>query len=406
MTENDGTQGPQRPMPEDEGHPRPPEGQEPPARPLGDRTVVFGAPQLGGRPPAQPAQPREEERQAPAPPPPTMVEQPMQQFGEQPPPPPPYGAPQEQQPQYGQQPQMPYGTPPGPGGYPPPQDQQPQYGQPQQYEQPQQYGQQPEQSPWGQQPEQPYGQQPPQPPQQQSGYPQQPMHGAPQDQQPQYGQPPYGEQPPRPAQPQDGGGERTLIVPGPAGGAPEQPQQPQRPVVDDQATLHWSPGTDIPVATGPERRQEPPAEPWQAPTPPSTPEPWSPESSQPGGQQGQADHERTMMVPPPESGYGAGAQQTGPSVDDLYRPPGEGNVEDARPTEAFDPSAASQGRHAAESPGMAEHTRLDMGQQQWGQQQAQQPGYGQAAAVAEPLDARARLPQELGVLRPAHDGVV
>ncbi|MCQ0006253.1 hypothetical protein [Actinomadura madurae] len=75
-----------------------------------------------------------------------------------------------------------------------------------------------------------------------------------------------------------------MIVPGPAAGVPE-PEQPQRPVVDDQATLHWSPGTDIPVATGPERKQEAPAEPWQAPTPPSTPEPWSPESSQPGGAQ-------------------------------------------------------------------------------------------------------------------------
>ncbi|NVI89600.1 hypothetical protein HUX53_20530, partial [Actinomadura sp. BRA 177] len=49
MTENDGTQGPQRPLPEDEGNPGPVEGQEPPARPLGDRTVVFGAPQLGGQ---------------------------------------------------------------------------------------------------------------------------------------------------------------------------------------------------------------------------------------------------------------------------------------------------------------------------------------------------------------------
>ena len=49
MTENDGTQGPQRPLPEDEGQ-QAQERQEPPARPLGDRTVVFGAPQLGGQP--------------------------------------------------------------------------------------------------------------------------------------------------------------------------------------------------------------------------------------------------------------------------------------------------------------------------------------------------------------------
>ncbi|NEA22848.1 hypothetical protein G3I70_10130, partial [Actinomadura bangladeshensis] len=58
MTENDGTQGPQRPLPEDEGQPGPVEGQEPPARPLGDRTVVFGAPQLGGRAGAQPPEQR------------------------------------------------------------------------------------------------------------------------------------------------------------------------------------------------------------------------------------------------------------------------------------------------------------------------------------------------------------
>ncbi|TMQ90599.1 hypothetical protein ETD83_34810, partial [Actinomadura soli] len=61
MTENDGTQGPQRPLPEDEGQPTPPEAQEPPARPLGDRTVVFGAPQLGGTGAAQPPPPAQPE---------------------------------------------------------------------------------------------------------------------------------------------------------------------------------------------------------------------------------------------------------------------------------------------------------------------------------------------------------
>ena len=48
MTENDGAQGPQRPLPEDEGQPRSQEGREQPARPMGDRTVVIGAPKLGG----------------------------------------------------------------------------------------------------------------------------------------------------------------------------------------------------------------------------------------------------------------------------------------------------------------------------------------------------------------------
>ncbi|MWK35904.1 hypothetical protein GEV43_18885 [Actinomadura sp. J1-007] len=56
MTDNDGTQGPQWPLPDDEdaakGGPRD-EQQEPPARPMGDRTVVFGAPQLGGQAPQQ-----------------------------------------------------------------------------------------------------------------------------------------------------------------------------------------------------------------------------------------------------------------------------------------------------------------------------------------------------------------
>ncbi|RSN38518.1 hypothetical protein DMH08_40060, partial [Actinomadura sp. WAC 06369] len=70
---------------------------------------------------------------------------------------------------------------------------------------------------------------------------------------------------------QEPAADRTLIVPNPGAEEQEKP----RPKVDDQATLHWSPGTDIPVATGPERRQEPPSEPWQAPAPPATPEPWS-----------------------------------------------------------------------------------------------------------------------------------
>lgn len=393
MTEHDGMQGPQPPSTGDDEQPETssgrPERQEAP-RPLGDRTVVFGAPQLGGAgeggqsappqgwqqpAPPPPAQPSPQQGGTPPLPPPTVVEAPRQQFGQE----------QEQEPAQGpyHRPEQPapggQGLPgqyaPGPGGFTPPQAPQrytppaerPQYG----------YGQEPQ---YGQPPEQP-------------AYPQQPVHGAPAEQQ--YGRQPFGGAPQQAAGEPGAPGERTVIVPAPAATEPEQ----QRPAVDDQATLHWSPGTDVPVATGPERRQD--AQP--------PPEPWSPEPLQPdpqGPPQGQAAHERPIMAPPHEGGFAA-RQQPAPSMDDLYRPPGGSDVEDARPTEAFDPA---QGRPAAEAPrGMAENTRLDIGQQQWGQQAPQQQapqqqaygqqGYGQQAPPQQAYGQQAppqQAPQQQG----------
>jgi hypothetical protein len=94
-------------------------------------------------------------------------------YGQQQPPVNPYGGPpqQQQQPQYGGDPQGGYGQPP--------QQQQPQYGQPMQA----QYGQPPQQQAYGQPPQDPgYGQ----PPQQQQGYGQPPQGMMP------YGQGPGG----------------------------------------------------------------------------------------------------------------------------------------------------------------------------------------------------------------------
>ncbi|RFU42019.1 hypothetical protein DZF91_08810, partial [Actinomadura logoneensis] len=81
MTENDGTQGPQWPSPQDDeksggaegraaGSSEGDQGSPQPARPMGDRTVVFGAPQLGGAGGGQPspsgaAGPARPERPAP-----------------------------------------------------------------------------------------------------------------------------------------------------------------------------------------------------------------------------------------------------------------------------------------------------------------------------------------------------
>src|SRR3954471_15056094 len=85
MTEQSGTQGPQWPLPDESGTGAPVSGQsdeskgaddnkdaeggriDPPVRPPGDRTVVFGAPQLGGSTPGTPPAPRSPEPPAETP---------------------------------------------------------------------------------------------------------------------------------------------------------------------------------------------------------------------------------------------------------------------------------------------------------------------------------------------------
>src|ERR1700730_15263356 len=60
MTEHDGPQVPRGPLPEEPETPTQagePVTEEPPVRPPGDRTVVFGAPQLGGSFPTPPPTP-------------------------------------------------------------------------------------------------------------------------------------------------------------------------------------------------------------------------------------------------------------------------------------------------------------------------------------------------------------
>jgi hypothetical protein len=116
MTEQDGTQGPQWPLPEEQGQRRggpadetvdadaaPEPRAKPPARPVGDRTIVFGAvpplkdPLLGGEPSG--GGPAEE-------PPAYGAQQPQENpYG-----PRPYGGPPEPP----QAPQQPYGQPPPP----------------------------------------------------------------------------------------------------------------------------------------------------------------------------------------------------------------------------------------------------------------------------------------------------
>lgn len=434
MTDNDGAQGPQWPSPQDgeksggaesraAGSNEETKGAEPPARPMGDRTVVFGAPQLGGTgagQPSAPAVPPRPERPAP----PTMIE-PMPTLGQQPPTPPhePQGAPggfgappadpqgfgappaqpaeqppfgQPTPPPFGRQPhdqqvyggqQDPYGQPPAlpqqPYGQPqagqPGQPGQPQAGEPaypqQPYGQPEagQFGQQPEAGQFGQPGQQPFGAPDPYAPPQGAAYPPAGEPFAP----PAEPKAPAAE---RPAAPQ--GEDRTLIVPGPAVTPAAEPAR-NTPKVDDQATVAWSPGPDVPLASGPERRS---AEPWQAPATPETPEPWG--GPQPGrpvagpaAQQG-GDHERTMMVPPPEPNLGApvaGHDPSAPSGASGFggdRP----QAEDGMPTQAFDPSAqgAPGQQPGQQSEGLGDATRMDVGrQQQWGTPAQQGGQFGQ-----------------------------
>lgn len=353
MTEHSGTQGPQWSAPDDqepsaggEGEATERAGQGGPAqpvRPIGDRTVVFGAPARRATPPSAPDQGNQDPSgtgpQRPVPPaPPTMIEQPIAGIG-------------------AQQPQQPA--------------QQPPYGQPQQGP----YGQQPQQ-----QPQQPYGQS-----------------------EQQYGPPdPY--RPPSFDRPQEppaasGGGERTLIVPGP--GAGDQQPQPERPAVADQATVAWSPGTDVPVASAHDRPVAPQQEQWQPPqSPPATSvDQWgapgaaeqrSWQQSQPPAQppqQGAGD--RTVMVPPPEPGQYAGAVSEEPRP---YEPPAaaqsqggqgygaaQGTDPDAQATQAFDPGVGAEGQRAPAYPEQHSWQQDQQGQQPYGQQpygqQGQQP-YG------------------------------
>ncbi|WP_119728426.1 hypothetical protein [Thermomonospora amylolytica] len=339
MTEQSGTQGPQWPRPDDQNPPTGGEGEanqaadagsgpsEQPVRPIGDRTVVFGAParrrntenqpETGGEPGAG------QERPTPPPAPPTMVEQPIAGLG----------AEQPQQPSYGQPPQQPYGQQ-APYGQPQP-PQQP-YGQPQQP-----YGQQ---APYGQQP---YGQ--PQQPQQPYGTPADPYRP------PSFDQP---EQPPAP-----GGAERTVIVPGPE---QQQAQPGGTPPVDDNATVAWSPGTDVPVAgSGRDAQQG-----WQPPQGGQPP--------QPGG------GERTVMVPPPDSGQYSGPApeepqqaQYEPPVAQGYGPP-QGSDSDTASTQTF-----ATGQGGAQSPGYPDQPQWQQGTEQPGQQApyGQQP-YGQPQGQA------------------------
>src|SRR5262245_56299999 len=113
MTEQDGTQGPQWPLPEEPGQRGPADEpadaaaqvpqRQPPARPVGDRTVVFGAvrplkdPLLGGEPsgggpaeepPVYGAQQPQENPYGPRPHdgPPEPPQAPQQPFGQPPPP--------------------------------------------------------------------------------------------------------------------------------------------------------------------------------------------------------------------------------------------------------------------------------------------------------------------------------
>src|SRR5688572_19435916 len=105
MTEQN---GPQWPLPEEPASAEEPQPIDPPTRPAGERTVIFGAPQLGQKPPTPPA-PQQPPASEPPPAPPkpvfdanaTMLDPGRHAAPQQPQPQnPPYG---QQTPSYGQQ---------------------------------------------------------------------------------------------------------------------------------------------------------------------------------------------------------------------------------------------------------------------------------------------------------------
>jgi hypothetical protein len=299
MTDHDGTQGPQWPLPDEPGAAAPVGGQadeakdteaakiDPPVRPLGDRTVVFGAPQLGGSVPGTSA-PRV---------PDSPVESPVAAPYAQPPSPT-FGQPPAAADPYGQAvaPQHPYARPA---------DSSDPYGRPAQAPAPygrtqqSQYDQQPQQSQYDQQPQpyaqQPYGQsaEPPAP----YGQPAQPLppYGQPQ-QQPQYDQPAY------PQEPQ--GGYQQGQNDGRQQGYPQQP------------------------AYGPV--SEPGQQPYGQPQPDQQYGQPGQQYGQPGNQYGQPDQQYSQpgltygqQYAPPEQhqAYGQPGQQQGHPGQGEYHPP-------------------------------------------------------------------------------------
>jgi hypothetical protein len=460
MTEQHGTQGPKWPLPDEEqppagssqegeqsdvtGEAREQETAES-SRPMAERTFIFGAPQVSTSPPASAAEPVAPEvgaEAASAPVPPGEERRPFDAsppggyggdrdqdhdltaprqapyaepsaFPQPPPPPASFG----EQP-YGQQPygQQQYGGPPGAGQEPPYGSSGAPYGPPGQPGQPG-YGQQP----YGQQ--QPYG-----------GAPEygQPSYG----EQPQYGQPSFGERPPGP-----GPGSDSLDF---------EPTQAIRPAEEGPPAA--GPGAGPGVA---------PAEPWRAPSPPSTPEPWAstappePWTPQPWHQPADAGgdgpgSEHTMIVPPPDPGPPAQPGQPGqhgfgspggvaPGGGDAeslpgYPPPSPsggfapaGGPEDAMATQAFRPDEPNTGRPTPPgSPVPPDETRSDYrspaagpqggglppyGQPAFEQEQQQppqqpygQPPYGQQGGWAQPPQGYGREPQGQQAWPPPQQG--
>ncbi|MEO5873556.1 MAG: hypothetical protein ABIS86_22605 [Streptosporangiaceae bacterium] len=348
MTEQN---GPQWPLPDEPASAEEPQSIDPPIRPAGERTVVFGAPQLGQRPPAQPPV-QQPPQQPPAPPQPafdanaTLLDQ-----GRHAAPHPPAPEPAQAEPPRMWQPFTPEQEPVAPPTWQPQQPPATTSRDPQPYQPQRAYPQEPaaEQDPWGTAPQaqNPHAQnaQAPQPPT--------------------YGQSPQGQQAGQQYQgPGQGSPQQSIPSPGDiplVTRAPDQQEPWQRPA--DQAAPpapQWQPPQPAQPAQPQWQQTAAPTEqePWQAPgapfAQPTTPA--GPSSSAP-------DHAQFMGTPPPA---------------------------DDQSTQAFPPPEAPSYGQAAPAPapaaGLGNETRMDISQRDW--QSAAANPYAQppqqAAAPADP----------------------